>query len=170
MTHTQQKRLTLVALLGLAHWFFGNLYEAVVFSPNWVVDSVTQMRRLHEFFVNTSPTLYFVPLTQAATVLVWVLLAINRDRELKPDYRRASLFALASTALNAFIVATVITKLFGADYLSHADELTSYCWRWNILNVLRMTLVATTAVYVFNAYRKLDRKAAEAPPVSGATG
>ncbi|WP_203993745.1 hypothetical protein [Virgisporangium aurantiacum] len=31
--------------------------------------------RLHGFFGNTGPTLYFVPLTQLATVLVWVLWA-----------------------------------------------------------------------------------------------
>lgn len=30
------KGLTLLALLALLHWFFGNLYEAVVISPNAV--------------------------------------------------------------------------------------------------------------------------------------
>lgn len=49
--------VTLGALLGYLHWFFGNLYEAVVFSPNWVLNSPAQMERLHGFFVATSPTL-----------------------------------------------------------------------------------------------------------------
>jgi hypothetical protein len=157
MTRTRQKWLTLVVVLGLAYWFFGNLYEAVVFSPNWVVDSPAQLTRLNEFFVNTGPTLYFVPLTLLATVLVWVLLALNRESEVAADYRKASLFALLLTALNALIVVTTVTKLFGADYLSYADRLTSYAWRWNVLNVIRMALTAATAAYLFNAFRKLDR-------------
>src|SRR5690242_9538153 len=48
-----QKWWTFAAVLGLAYWFFGNLYEAVVFSPNWVVDSAAQIDRLNAFFVNT---------------------------------------------------------------------------------------------------------------------
>jgi hypothetical protein len=89
-----QKRFTLAAVIGMAYWFFGNLYEAVVFSPNWVEDSPAQFARLHGFFGNTGPTLYFVPLTQLATILVWVLWWRNRDGEVKPDYRRAAVSAL----------------------------------------------------------------------------
>jgi len=152
-----QKWLTLGAVVGLAQWFFGNLYEAIVFSPNWITDSENQMRRLHAFFVNTSPTWYFMPLSALTTLLVWLLFAFNRSHVLRREYGRAGGFALAATLLNVFIVTTLITKLFGADYLSHRADLTAYCWRWNVLNVLRMLLVATTAVYLFNAFRRLDR-------------
>jgi hypothetical protein len=123
-----------------------------------VVDSSAQMTRLHELFVNTSPTLYFVPLTMLATLLVWVLLVINKDDEVRPDYRRAGLFALLLTILNLFIVATVVTRLFGTEYLSDADRLRSIAWQWNILNLLRMSLIAITVVFLFNAFRKLDRR------------
>src|SRR5690349_24243115 len=47
MAPNRQKWLTLVAVLGLAYWFFGNLYEAIVFSPNWVTDTPAQMTRLN---------------------------------------------------------------------------------------------------------------------------
>jgi hypothetical protein len=161
MAHTTQKWLTLAAVLGLAYWFFGNLYEEVVFSPNWVADSPAQLQRLHEFFVHTSPAWYFMPLTAIATVLVWILWALNRSSTVRAEYRRAGLFALLATAVNLLIVGTVITKLFAADYLAHAAELNAYCWRWNVLNVLRMLLVATTATYLFNAFRKLDRAATQ---------
>lgn len=157
MRRSLQRWLTMLAILGLAQWFFGNLYEAVVISPNWVVDSVRQMTRLNQFFVRASPTLYFVPPTLLATALVWLLTALNRDTTLVRDYRLASLFAGLAAALNAYVVATVITKLFGPDYLAHADQLAGYCRRWNMLNLLRMALVATTAVSLFGAFRKLDR-------------
>jgi hypothetical protein len=74
----------------------------VVFSPNWIEDSPAQFTRLHEFFRNTGPTLYFVPLTQLATILVWVLWWRNRDDDVKRDYRRAGVSALLSTAWYLF--------------------------------------------------------------------
>lgn len=157
MTPNRQKWLTLVAVLGLAYWFFGNLYEAIVFSPNWVTDTPAQLTRLNEFFVNTSPTLYFVPLTFLAVLLTWVLLAINRDPALRTDYRRAGAVALLLMGLNALIVATIVTKLFGTDFLADPHRLSSYVWGWNILNLLRMALTATTAALLFTAFRKLDR-------------
>jgi hypothetical protein len=73
MTIKIQRRITLIAMPGLLHWFFGNFYEVIVISPNWVVDSPIQMKRHNEFFVNTSPTIYFVPLTQIAPILVSAL-------------------------------------------------------------------------------------------------
>lgn len=152
-----QKNLTLTAVIGLAYWFFGNLYEEIVISPNWITDSPAQMKRLNEFFINTSPTVYFVPLTQIATILVWILFATNKTNEVRREYRIASIFAVLSTAINIVIVSTIVLTLFGADYAAKADMLNAYCWRWNILNIVRMTLVATTTFYMFNAYRKLDK-------------
>jgi hypothetical protein len=145
-----QKWWTFAAVLGLAYWFFGNLYEAVVFSPNWVVDSAAQIDRLNAFFVNTGPTLYFVPLTVLATILVWVLLALNKRGDVRSDYRRASLFAVLLTAVNIATVSLVVTKLFAAGTARLA-------WEWNVLNGVRMALTATTAWFVFSAFRKLDR-------------
>jgi branched-subunit amino acid ABC-type transport system permease component len=152
-----QKWWTLGAALGLAYWFFGNLYEAVVFSPNWVVDTPAQMTRLNEFFVHTGPTLYFLPLTMLAVVLVWILMLVNKRAAVRRDYRRAGLAALLLAALNAVIVATVVTKLFGTEFLADPDRMRALAWQWNVLNGLRMALTATTAVFVFNAFRKLDR-------------
>ncbi|MEJ3749159.1 hypothetical protein WEI85_38590 [Actinomycetes bacterium KLBMP 9797] len=153
-----QRRLTLLAVLGMAYWFFGNLYEAVVYSPNWIEDSPAQFTRLHEFFGTTSPTLYFVPLTQLATILVWLLGWRNRDDEVRRDYRRAAIAASLLTALTVSIVVAVIPRMFGADYLADPDRLNAAAWQWNVLNIFRMALTATTAWHLFSAFRKLDRR------------
>lgn len=157
MTLSTQKKITLGAIIGLSYWFFGNLYEAIVISPNWVVDSPAQMKRLNEFFVNTSPTIYFIPLTPIVTIIVWLLLWLNKHHSIRPELRKASLFAVLATLLNAVIVSTVVLKLFAADFAKYGDYLTTLTWRWNILNCFRMGLVATTVYYLFNAYRKLDK-------------
>ncbi|GAB1690290.1 hypothetical protein [Krasilnikovia sp. M28-CT-15] len=145
-----------MALLGMSHWFFGNLYEAVVFSPNWIVDSSAQMTRLEGFFVNTGPTMYFVPLAMLAPILVWVLLAVNKVGAARADYRRAGLFALLATVLNGVIVTMVVTNLFDPHNLGDTMKLTRLAWQWNILNLCRMLLTAATGVFLFNALSKLE--------------
>src|SRR4051794_10053943 len=124
MRCTTQWWWTIAALLGMAHWFFGNLYEAVVFSPNWVMDSSMQMKRLEAFFVHTGPTTYFVPLTVLAPIPVWVLLAVNKVAGARADYRRASLFALLAAVLNVVIVTAVVTDLFDPHNLGDTTKLT----------------------------------------------
>jgi hypothetical protein len=157
MTIAFQKKLTLISIIGLAYWFFGNLYETIVISPNWVVDSPAQLKRLNEFFVTTSPTIYFVPITQLATILVWFLFWKNKVDSVKTELRNASILAVLATILNAVIVSTIVLKLFAPDFEKYGDYLTTLTWRWNVLNCFRMILVATTIYYLFNAYRKLDK-------------
>jgi hypothetical protein len=160
MTPTTQRNLTLIAVLGLAGWLFGNLYEAVVISPNWVRDSPAQFARLHGFFAVTGPTLYFIPATQLAVALTWWLWWRNRDDALTGDYRRAGLASLLLEALNTYIVVALIPDMFGDDALAHPERLSAAAWQWNILNVVRMALTATTMAYLFGVFRKLDRHTA----------
>lgn len=157
MRITTQKKWTLVNITGLAWWLFGNLYEAIVISPNWIVNSTIQLKRLHEFFINTSPTIYFVPVTQMATVLVWILWWLNKEKAAMHDHRMAGIFALLATVLNAFIVTSIVMKIFAADFEMYGDHLTTLCYQWNVLNVFRMALVALTIHYSFRAYGHLDR-------------
>ncbi len=141
--------MLIVSLVGLSWWFFGNLYEAIVISPNWIVDSPAQLTRLHEFFIHTDPTLYFVPVTLLAVLLLWIALILGR----RTFPRRTAIWAtLASTTLiglTAFIVSALVTALFGPSYLEHAASLSTYAWWWNIANVLRVALTAATLVLVW---------------------
>lgn len=151
------KNWTLVAITGQAYWLFGNLYEEVVIAPNWIMNSPLQLKRLHDFFLLTNPTFYFVPLTQLSTLLVWWLTWLNREHTVKKDYQQAAWYALLSAVVNIFIVTTIVIKIFGADFENYGDYLNTLCWRWNVLNIFRMTLVSVTLYYLFNIYRKLDK-------------
>lgn len=153
------KLLSLLALIGLAWWLFGNLYEAVVISPNWVVDSPAQLERLNTFFVNTDPTLYFIPVTVVGVLLLWVATFVGRHGPGARMLRIATIVSVALALLTAAIVALLVTKLFGEDYASYGDGLTAITWWWNGGNVLRMALTATTLVFVWRAHRELDRAA-----------
>jgi hypothetical protein len=152
------KTLAIAGLLGMLHWLFGNLYETIVIAPNWVVDSTAQLDRLHGFFTRTTPTAYFVPISLLAPMLIWAAHALNRVPAATPAFRRASAFALLAAAHNAFIVITIVTVRFGDDYRARSDaELHALCVRWNVLNSVRMALTAATVLWIFAAFRTLDR-------------
>jgi hypothetical protein len=160
--------LVVMALLGMLHWLFGNLYEEIVIAPNWLVNSRDQLQHLHAFFVRTSPTTYFVPITFLAPVLVWTAHALQRRAFGMPELRWASLFALAATVLNAVIVTSIVTRLFGDGYAAASDAaLHTQCVRWNVLNGVRMVLVAATIFWLFAAFRRLDHRDAGAPCEGG---
>lgn len=150
-------RLILVAISGLAWWFFGNAYEALVISPNWVVESADQVGRLDAFYKVTSPTHYFVPVTQLATLLLWWLAWRNRASSAAPYLLRASVLALFATALNVLIVSTVIMRLFGADTALSPELTHELTVRWNYLNLCRIALVGAVISALFQAFRRLDR-------------
>lgn len=60
-------------VFGIAMWFFGNLYEAIVIGPNIAGDSKEQLRAFQQFTEVTNPMYYYVPLTliAAVTLIVW---------------------------------------------------------------------------------------------------
>ncbi|HEY5981249.1 MAG TPA: hypothetical protein VIT41_16615 [Microlunatus sp.] len=140
------RSLLLAALIGLAWWFFGNLYEAVVISPNWVIDSPAQLTRMHDLFTVTSPTTYFVPAMPMTVTVLWVALYLGRRSLPSTLVRSTVAVSIALVALTIAIVTILVDGLFGADYLEHADVLVAYARCWNVANLIRMALTATCGV------------------------
>lgn len=157
MNLTQQKNLTLFSIFGIAYWFFGNLYEAIVFGPNWAVKDPTHLKHLNDFFVNSSPTAYFIPMTLLAAISIWILTFFNKVDTVKKEYRMASILALVITVMTSFIVAFILSKMFGPGYFENPTEGSFYGQLWNILNAFRLVLEIAAIYYLFNAYRKLDK-------------
>jgi hypothetical protein len=75
-------------------------------------------------------------------------------RSKRASSSRSTLFSAAKLS---WFVATLIRNIFGHDPAFDADQLHNYVWRWNVLNVFRMALVAATTAYLFSAFRTLDR-------------
>lgn len=158
MNIEKQKKWTLFAIFGIAYWFYGNLYEAIVFGPNWATDNPNLLTHLNAFFVNSSPTLYFIPLTLLSVISILILTVKNKVDLVKRDYRIASILALIITGLTSFIVGFVLSKMFGAAFYENPNEGGFYGKVWNILNAFRLILEAITIYYLFSAYRKLDKQ------------
>ena len=157
MNLTKQKNWTLFSIFGIAYWFFGNLYEAIVFGPNWIVNDPAVLKNLNAFFVNSSPTAYFIPMTLLATISIWMLLIFNKVEIVKKEYRLASILVLIITILTSLIVALVLSKMFGPGFFDNPVDGSFYGKLWNYLNAFRLVLEILTIYYLFNAYRKLDK-------------
>lgn len=157
MNIAKQKNWTLSSIFGIAYWLFGNLYEAIVFGPNWIIKNPEHLKHLNSFFVNSSPTAYFVPMTIIAAISVWVLTFLNKTESVKKEYKKASILVLVITLLTSFIVAFILSKMFGPGFYENPNEGSFYGTIWNYLNALRLLLESATIYYLFNIYRKLDK-------------
>ncbi len=157
MTLTKQKKLTLFSIFGISYWFFGNLYEAIVFGPNWIIEDPEHLKHLNAFFVNSSPTAYFIPMTLIAAFSIWVITFLNKVEVVKREYRMASILALIVTVLTSLIVGFVLSKMFGPGFYENPSAGSFYGKIWNILNAFRLFLEIATIYYLFNSYRKLDK-------------
>ncbi len=144
--------LWLLALIGLAQWFFGNLYEQIVLAPNNLVDSYAQMKRWQGYFIVTNPIYYYVPLTQLAVGAVWYLWFTQKHPEIKKRLFRASLGGALALALTAVIVTQLNLKVFFGDLDPIKDQLYRLSLTWMIANGCRLVLVGATLTYTFKSY------------------
>jgi hypothetical protein len=155
MRVTKTKKLTLIAVIGLAQWFFGNFYEAIVLAPNMLFHSSAQLQRWHEYFTITNQIYYYVPFTKMATVLLWWLYWRIKDKDIRKELAIASIFGLLSILITVYIVTQLNLKLFFGVFERYRDELSYMTLKWNILNIIRVGLVGVTLTYTFKAYIKM---------------
>ncbi len=144
--------LFLLALVGLAQWFFGNLYEEIVLVPNSLVNSYAQLQCWQSYFVVTNPIYYYVPLTQLAVCIVWYLCFTQKHQEIKKLLLRASLYGLLALALTAGIVTQLNLKVFFGNLDLVKDQLYQLSLIWMAANGVRLVLVGATLGYTFKSY------------------
>jgi hypothetical protein len=132
------------AVLGHAHWFFGNLYEAVVLAPGWKSLAGEPLRLGGGILAPGSPVRYYIPATPL-TVLVTIMAGIAGWNT--PHLSRLSLtlgvaLSLISAAVTGYIVARVNLRLFFAPDTSPAQQAV-LARRWGRLNYVRLATVGT---------------------------
>ncbi|KRQ30557.1 MULTISPECIES: anthrone oxygenase family protein [Mycobacteroides] len=143
-------------VFGIAMWFFGNLYEAVVIGPNIAGDTKEQLRAFQQFTVVTNPVYYYIPLTQiaAVTLIVWFV----RTPWGAPEKRSlfiASLAEIAAVALSIYIIVKLNMTLFFGSLGETPDELHRLALQWNLLNLIRVGVTALALVFALGALTKV---------------
>ena len=136
--------LTTAAELGLAHWFFGNLYEEVVRMPARIAEQPSTGGP----FASGSPVRYYVPAAPVtlATTLACVVTGWRR-RAGRPALAAAALLTATGAALTGHLVAAVNLRLLdGAGRPADPAERQRLVRHWHTVNRIRLVTVAAAAV------------------------
>jgi Domain of unknown function (DUF1772) len=133
-----------VARLGLAHWFFGNVYEAAVDVPRLLADA--QPRRAPGLLAAGSPVRYYAPvapMTLAATGAT--LVESWRSGGDRRVVGTAAASVLSAVALTAYLVRTINRRLLlGAEPLDEAER-SALVGRWHRVNLARLAALVVAA-------------------------
>jgi hypothetical protein len=137
--------LVTIAQLGYAHWFFGNLYEAIVKVPHRLVsDQEPAAAGTHPaaLFGPGSPLRYYLPGAPVTFAAALAALATGWDT---PNHRRwlmaAAACSMAGGAITASLVRTVNLPLLFTDQSPPPDEQDRLLRRWYRLNRWRLVAV-----------------------------
>lgn len=143
--------------MGFTHWFFVNLYEAVVFSPNilFANSKVAILENVRELFHISAPYYYFLPWSPVSVLLVIILyVKIQSDGTsmLRKWVRAAMLLAITTGGLT-YVISTKynLSLWLGNRKLSEA-EIKEMVIDSLILCNLRLVIVAAI---LYCLYRSL---------------
>lgn len=151
----------LFALAGISLCFSGNLYEGIVIAPNLLTDSIRKIYHWQQFFTTTNPIYFYVPL-QPIAILTTFVLYFKTSREntaLKKHIGYATTLLILVLVISIFIITQINLKLFFGTLEKYSAEIYRLSLLWNILNVIRVILLAFTIYHLFNAYLFIRKKA-----------
>jgi hypothetical protein len=139
----QRKRvaaLLTLAQLGYAHWFFGNLYEAVVRVP----DRLAEDRPLPSVLSSGSPLRYYlpgIPVVLGATLSA--LVAGWPSRYDRPWLGAAAASTLSGLILTVYLVRAVNLRLFVAGQNLSPGDQDRLLRIWYRVNAVRLLTVGS---------------------------
>ncbi|MGH3722880.1 MAG: anthrone oxygenase family protein [Mycobacterium sp.] len=141
-------------VFGIAMWFFGNLYEAIVIGPNIAGDSKEQLKAFQQFTEVTNPVYYYVPLTLVAaiTLIVWFVRTPFRAPE-KVSLLLACVAEIAAVILSVYVIVKLNMTLFFGSLGETPRELHDLALQWNVLNLVRVVLTAVALLFALRALR-----------------
>ncbi|MFE9747691.1 DUF1772 domain-containing protein [Saccharothrix saharensis] len=139
-----------VARLGQAHWFFGNLYEAVVDMPRLLADA--RPNRPPGLLTAGSPLRYYAPAGPVTVVATAV--ALVRSGGDRRDVATAGLGTLVAAALTGYLVKTVNLRLLRDDEPLTEAERRQLITTWHRGNLLRLVALAVAASALRRATRR----------------
>jgi hypothetical protein len=148
-------KLLLFSLFGIALYFFGILYEGVVYGPKLLDTSMERMLFWKNFTSVISPIIYYVPWVYLATIALLVLYfkTPKEKTELKKRLKWASLFQVISLVLTIYILSQINFKMSFGDLEKYAEAIPGKVILFNILSILRLALAAIALINVFRSYK-----------------
>lgn len=146
-----RSRWAAAARLGLAHWIFGNLYEAVVDIPGLLADAPEHGPKGP--LDARSPLRYYAPLAPVTLAATAVTVARGWRAGNRPAAVTAAAGAAAAVGLTVHMVRSFALPLFRGALPADAAERRGLIRNWHRANVARMAAGTVTAVALRRAAR-----------------
>lgn len=165
MSEQAINRILGFALFFTAYWFFGNLYEAIAMIPNHIYDPVNVVIGYKAYFVFSSATVYFVPLTQlgfAAIILAYFKVEQAADKQ---QLKLAAWLSGGALLLTAVIVTQIHANFFSEALATNQSQLRFLALALFAANLVRMGLVGFAMLKLFKLYirRQIGRNIIHIP-------
>jgi hypothetical protein len=159
MGQTSSDRRDVLAdwLLGVAefthaHWFFGNLYEAVVKIPDRVAASAPSRELPRTPFGAGSPGRYYAPIAPlSAPAAVAALVAGWKHSDNKAWLMVGAASSATGAAATAYLLRSVNPKLFFSPYPLEETRRRPLLKRWYRVHALRLTASAVALAAIHHA-------------------
>ena len=153
--------LLALAVLGHAHWFFGNLYEAVVLIPQFAASPEQRLPiSAGGILVPGSPVLYYAPMTPLTVPAALAALAVGWrfGRVVRGKLLGAAVLSVSAALLGAYIITQLNFSLF-FEPSTDVAQLEVLLRRWALLNYVRVGLVGAALVLLLLALVSATRSA-----------
>lgn len=150
-----------LAVLGHAHWFFGNLYEAVVLIPQFAASPEQRLPiSAGGILVPGSPALYYTPLIPLTVPAALAALAVEWrfGRAVRGRLLGGAALSVSAALLGVYIITQLNFPLFYEPGTGVA-QLEVLLRRWALLNYVRVCLVGAALVLLLGALVSATRSA-----------
>lgn len=147
-------KLLLFSLFGIALYFFGILYEGLVYGPKLLDTTMERMLFWKNFTSIISPIVYYIPWVYLATIVLMVLYfktPVERT-ELKNNLRWAVVSQIISLALTIYILSGINFKMSFGNLEKYANAIPGKVMLFNMLSVLRLVFGGLSLSNTFRAY------------------
>ncbi|WP_345448023.1 hypothetical protein [Arthrobacter gyeryongensis] len=145
-------RLLGVAEFTHAHWFFGNLYEAIVKIPDRVAASAASSELPRTPFGAGSPGRYYAPVAPlSAPAAVAALVAGWKHSDSRPWLIAGAASSITGAAATAYLLRSVNPKLFFSPQPLDEAHRKPLLKRWYRVHALRLTASAIALAAIHHA-------------------
>ncbi|SDM74905.1 hypothetical protein [Allokutzneria albata] len=151
LRRTRPLSVALTALLAM--WFFGNLYEQIVWNPRLLADP--RPGSLVGEFAPGSPVFYYLPWAPIMFVVA-VVLRVRFGGAVPPGVRRAWNLGLGALAVGLAIKVVLVTRVNPVfrDVAATPVQVHDSAVFWAFANAV-VVLAVAAALYCFTAWRKV---------------
>lgn len=159
--HGLLRALLSIARFGLAHAFFGHLYESIVDIPERFSRQPTHGEpdpRLPRLRAKGSPARYFLLTAPVTPVALLAATTTGWRQPARTWLAAATAGALCDDVLTAYIIRTLNLRLFIAGQPVAAEERRVMLRRWHRLNLVRLAVSGGAWVAAGAARRQVERK------------